>query len=87
MPGFDRETSRTVSRRALHSATATGINYDYVIFSDTDFHASLVSLGHTQHKLVTEVCNYIIKNINSNDRSIGCPIIFTDINSQCYFVH
>ena len=24
MPGFDRETSRTVSRRALHSATATG---------------------------------------------------------------
>ena len=87
MPGFDRETSRTVSRRALHSATSTGINYDYVIFSDTDFDASLVSLGHTQHKLVTEVCNYIIKNINSNDRSIGCPIIFTDINSQCYFVH
>ena len=24
LPGFDRETSRTVSRRALHSATATG---------------------------------------------------------------
>ena len=25
LPGFDRETSRTVSRRALHSATATGL--------------------------------------------------------------
>ena len=24
LPGFDQETSRTVSRRALHSATATG---------------------------------------------------------------
>ena len=33
LPGFDRETSRTVSRRAVHSATATGsrnINVTYL---------------------------------------------------------
>ena len=27
------------------------------------------------------------RHITSNDRPFGCPIICTDINSQCYFFH
>ena len=25
--------------------------------------------------------------ISSNDRSFGCPIVYTDSNSQCYLVY
>ena len=28
-----------------------------------------------------------IQIITSNDRTLGCPIIYTDISPQCYFVH
>ena len=33
------------------------------------------------------LCLELPESITSNNRSFGCPIICTDIYSQCYFVH
>ena len=49
LPGFDQETSRTVSRRALHSATATGFKREKLATS---------SIRRAQFPLLADMHHY-----------------------------